>query len=103
MFDQKRFYNRETNSVAFCAIDLMSFIPPSLLCKIKQLTLCSNILANHDKGRLQNPETPCRYIIARVNESIYFLFFYHSRNITKKFGPLFTIFWALGAAEPGAV
>ena len=24
-------------------------------------------------GRLRNHETPCRYIIARVNESIYFL------------------------------
>ena len=25
------------------------------------------------KNRLRNPETPYRYIIARVNESIYFL------------------------------
>ena len=25
-----------------------------------------------EAGRLRNPETPCRYIIAQVNESIYF-------------------------------
>ena len=40
--------------------------------------------------RFRSPETPCRYIIARVNESIYF--FYHSRNITQKFIHESTIF-----------
>ena len=29
--------------------------------------------ASYKNRRLRNPETPCRYIIARVNESIYFL------------------------------
>ena len=28
--------------------------------------------ASYKNRRLRNPETPCRYIIARVNESIYF-------------------------------
>ena len=28
---------------------------------------------SYKNRRLLNPETPCRYIIARVNESIYFL------------------------------
>ena len=46
--------------------------------------------ASYKNRRLGNPETPCRYIIARVNESIYF--FYHSRNITKKFIHESTIF-----------
>ena len=41
-------------------------------------------------GRLRNPETPCGYIIALDNESIYF--FYHSKNITKKFIHEYTIF-----------
>ena len=27
------------------------------------------------------------------------MFFDHSRNITKKFGPLYSIFWALGAGS----
>ena len=29
--------------------------------------------ASYKNRRLRNPETPCRYIIARVSESIYFL------------------------------
>ena len=55
--------------------------------------------ASYKNRRLRNPETPCRYNIARDNESIYFLNI-TKRNITKKFIHESTIFWALGAAEP---
>ena len=48
-------------------------------------------------GRLQSPQTPCRYIIARVNESIYCLI-----TLGTLLKSLFTnlpIFWALGAGS----
>ena len=36
---RKRFYNRETNSVAFCSIKLMTFKPSFPLMQLKWLTL----------------------------------------------------------------
>ena len=49
-------------------------------------------------GRLQNPETPCRYIIAQVNESIYFLI--TLGTLLKSLG-LYLLYFELW--EPGAV
>ena len=47
--------------------------------------------------RLPNPQTPCRYIIAQVNESIYFLITLGT-FLKSLFTNLLYIFW-----EPGAV
>ena len=48
---KKRFYNRETNSAAFCALQWMSLPPPSpfYATQIINPFLNSRILSNHDK------------------------------------------------------
>ena len=51
-----------------------------------------------EAGRLRNHETPCRYIIARVNESIYF--FITLGTLLKS---LFTNILYFKLWEPGAV
>ena len=54
--------------------------------------------ASYKNRRLRNPETLCRYIIARVNESIYF--FITLRNISKKF--FSRIYYILSFGSRGA-
>ena len=54
-------------------------------------------------GRLRNPETPCRYIIARVNESIYFLITLGAVLKSLFTNLLYFELWEPGAAEPRAV
>ena len=54
--------------------------------------------ASYKSRRLRNPETPCRYIIARVNESIYF--FITLGTLLKS---LFTNLLNFDLWEPGAV
>ena len=55
------------------------------------------------QGRLQNPETPCGFIIARINESIYFLITLETllKSLFKNI--LYFELWEPGAAVLGAV
>ena len=39
MYNKKRFYNRETNSAAFCVIERMSIKPLSLLCNLNNFLI----------------------------------------------------------------
>ena len=54
--------------------------------------------ASYKNRRLRNPETPSRYIIARVNESIYFLI-----TLGTLLKSLFTNLLYFELWEPGAV
>ena len=58
--------------------------------------------ASNKNRRLRNPETPCRFIIARINESIYFLITLGTTLLKSLFTNLLYI-WALEAESRRAV
>ena len=94
--EQKIFYDRETRSATFCAIQWMSFNPPSILCNS---TLFLNqwsqpiIINGRDFSQLWNPHTP--YCSSRVESLLCELYSYQinhlhagSRNSLKERGAL---------------
>ena len=58
--------------------------------------------ASYKNRRLRTPETPCRYTIARVNESIYFFITLGTLLKSLFTNLLYFDLWEPGAAEPGA-